>query len=144
MVMLCAAGVFLAVAGYDVFIGARGTERLVALFGAVATCVLVAIVFLERAWFQFAPNNRTITWRRRWALRQRSGSTSRIRAVLGHGADATHMSNVRALIAAGKAIDAIRVVREEEGLSLLEAKRRVDKIAARAGGSVGRSSGDLP
>lgn len=180
MVMLCAAGVFLAVAGYDAFIGARGTERLVALFGAAATCVLVAIVFLERAWFQFASNTRTITWHRRWALRQQSGSmpfgsiesvlverpigdegtpsrritlrttdgreipitvgyrpdaddtivrvATRIRALLGHGADATHMSNVHALIAAGKTIDAIRVVREEEGLSLLDAKRRVEEI----------------
>jgi hypothetical protein len=194
MAMLCAAGAFLAVAGYDVFIGARGTERLVALFGAAATCVLVAIAFLERAWFQFAPNTRTVTWRRRWAMRQRSGSmpfgsiqsvlverpigdegtpsrritlrtidgreipitvgyrpdadgttvriASRIRAVLGHEADATHMSNVRALIAAGRTIDAIRVVREEEGLSLLDAKRRVEEIGA--DGIVSSSSGDVP
>jgi hypothetical protein len=194
MVTLCAAGVLLAVAGYDVFISARGTERLLGLFGAAATCVVVAIVFLERAWFQFAPNTRTVTWRRRWAMRQRSGSmpfgsiqsvlverpigdegtpsrritlrtidgreipitvgyrpdadgttvriASRIRAVLGHEADATHMSNVRALIAAGRTIDAIRVVREEEGLSLLDAKRRVEEIGA--DGIVSSSSGDVP
>jgi hypothetical protein len=67
---------------------------------------------------------------------------SRIRAVLGHEADATHMSNVRALIAAGRTIDAIRVVREEEGLSLLDAKRRVEEIGA--DGIVSSSSGDVP
>ena len=194
MVMLCAAGVFFAVAGYEVLIGARGTERLVTLFGATATCVILAIVFRERAWFQFASDTRTVTWRHRWALRQRSGSmpfgsiqsvlverpigdegtpsrritlrttdgrkipiaigyrpdadgtivriASRIRAVLGHGADATHMSNVRALIAAGKTIDAIRVVREEEGLSLVDAKRRVEEIGT--DGIVSSSSGDVP
>jgi len=178
--MLAASGVLLTVAGYDVFIGARGTERLVGLFGAAATCVLVAIVFLERAWFRFAPDTQSVTWRRRWALRQRSGSipfgsiqsvvverpmgdegtpsrritlrttdgqeipitvgyrpdaddtvlqiAGRIRVLLGHDADATHLHNVRALIAAGKAIDAIRILREEEGLSLLDAKRRVEEI----------------
>jgi ribosomal protein L7/L12 len=52
----------------------------------------------------------------------------RIRVLLGHNADATHLHNVRALIAAGKAIDAIRILREEEGLSLLDAKRRVEEI----------------
>lgn len=178
--MLAASGVLLIVAGYDVFIGARGTERLVGLFGAAATCVVIAIVFLECAWFRFAPDTRSVTWRRRWALRQRSGSipfgsiqsvlverpmgdegtpsrritlrttdgqeipitvgyrsdadgtvlqiASRIRVLLGHDADATHLHNVRALIAAGKAIDAIRILREEEGLSLLDAKRRVEEI----------------
>jgi ribosomal protein L7/L12 len=35
---------------------------------------------------------------------------------------------VRALIAAGKTIDAIRVLREEEGLSLVDAKRRVEEL----------------
>jgi hypothetical protein len=194
IVMLCAAGVLLGVAGYDVFIGARGTERLVGLFGGAGTCVLVAIVFLERAWFQFASNTQSVTWRRRWALRQRSGSmpfgsiqsvlverptgdegtpsrritlrttdgreipitvgyrpdadgtivriATRIRAVLGHDDDATHMQNVKALIAAGRVIDAIRVLREEEALSLLDAKRRVEEIGA--DGIVSRSSGDLP
>ena len=194
MVMVAAAGVLLAVAGYDVFIGARGAERLVGLFASAATCFLVAIVFLERAWFQFAPDTRSVTWRRRWALRHRSGSipfgsiqsvlverpmgdegtpsrritlrttdgqeipitvgyrsdadgtvlqiASRIRVVLGHDADATHVHNVHALVAAGKIIDAIRVLREEEGLSLLDAKRRVDEISARAGGIVSPSSGD--
>ena len=54
---------------------------------------------------------------------------NRIRALLGHDAGAAHMHNVRALIAAGKTIDAIRVLREEESLSLLEAKRRVEEIS---------------
>ena len=72
--MLAVGGVCLATAGYDVFIGSRGTDRLAGLLGAAGTCLLVAIVFLERAWFQFALATRIVTWRRRWALRQRSGS----------------------------------------------------------------------
>ena len=179
--MLAATTIFLAVAVYDVFLGDLGTERLVGLLGAAATCFVVAIVFLENAWFQFAPANRVVTWQRRWALRKRSGSVpfdsiqtvlverpigdegtpsrrimlrttdgqeipitvgyrpdadgtvlqiaNRIRALLGHDAGATRMHNVRALIAAGKNIDAIRVLREEESLSLLEAKRRVEEIS---------------
>ena len=179
-VMVAATALFLAVAGYDLFIGARGTERLVGLLGAAGTCALVAFVFLEDAWFRFSRDRRIVTWRRRWALRQRSGSlpfasiqsvlverpigddgtpsrritlrttageeipitvgyrpdadgtvlqiASRIRGLLGHDADATHMQNVRALIAGGRIIDAIRVLREEEGLSLVEAKRRVDDL----------------
>jgi hypothetical protein len=178
--MVAASAVLLAVAAYDLFIGSRGTERLVGLIGASATCFLVAIVFLEQAWFRFAPDVRIVTWRRRWALKQRSGSiafdaiqtvlverpmgdegtpsrrillkttsgeaipmtvgyrpdadgavlriASRIRGLLGHDGDATHLQNVKALIAAGRVIDAIRVLREEEGLSLLDAKRRVEKI----------------
>jgi ribosomal protein L7/L12 len=35
---------------------------------------------------------------------------------------------VRALIAAGKIVDAIRVLREEDGLSLVDAKRRVEEL----------------
>ena len=72
--MLTATVLLLAVAGYDSFVGARGTERLVGLLGAAATCLLVGIVFLERSWFQFAPATRLVTWRRRWALRQRAGT----------------------------------------------------------------------
>jgi hypothetical protein len=53
---------------------------------------------------------------------------NRIRTLLGHDIDATHMSNVRALIAAGETIDAIRILREEEGLSLTDAKRRIDEL----------------
>jgi len=178
--MLTATVLLLAVAGYDSFVGARGTERLVGLLGAAATCLLVGIVFLERSWFQFAPATRLVTWGRGWALRQRAGTipfnsiqsvlverpigddgtpsrrivlktvagedipvtvgyrpdadgavlhiASRIRELLGHDSDATHLPNVRALIAAGKTIDAIRVLREEEGLSLVEAKRRVEEL----------------
>ena len=119
-------------------------------------------------------------WRRRWALRQRSGSipfgsvqsvlverpigddgtpsrrivlktiagedipmtvgyrpdadgavvhiASRIRVILGHDSRATHVDNVLTLMAAGKTIDAIRILREEEGLSLLDAKRRIEEL----------------
>jgi hypothetical protein len=147
---LAASAVLLAVAAYDLFIGSRGTERLVGLIGAATTCFLVAIVFLEQAWFRFAPDVRIVTWRRRWALQQRSGSIAfdaihavlverpigdegtpsrrRIRGLLGHDGEATHLQNVKTLIAAGRVIDAIRVLREEEGLSLLDAKRQVEKI----------------
>ena len=127
--------------------------------------LLVAIVFLERVRFEFAPGSRMITWRRRWALRQRSGSipfgsiqsilverpigdegtpsrrivlktisgedipitvgyrpdadglvlktASRLRAHLGHDSDATHMDNVKALIAA--AMDLARVPLPSKG-----------------------------
>jgi hypothetical protein len=177
--MVAAAAVCLLVAGYDVFIGARGTERIFGLFGGAGTCLLVAVVFLERSSFQFSPATRLVTWRRRWALRQRSESTpfnaiqsvlverpigddgtpsrrivlktmdgeipitvgyrpdgdggvlhiaSRIRALLGHDTGAPHMDNVRALITAGRTIDAVRVLREEEGLSLVDAKRRVEEL----------------
>ena len=178
--MLAAGVVCLATAGYDVFIGSRGTDRLAGLLGAAGTCLLVATVFFERAWFQFAPATRIVTWRRQWALRQRSGSmpfgsvqsvlaerpmgddgtpsrrivlktiagddipmtvgyrpdadgavlhiAGRIRVLLGHGSGATHLDNVRALIAAGKTIDAIRILREEAGLSLLVAKRRIEEL----------------
>lgn len=177
--MVAAAAVCLAVGGYDVFIGVRGTDRMLGLFGAAGTCLLVAIVFLERSWFQFSPATRIVVWRRRWALRERSGRTpfnaiqsvlverpmgddgtpsrrivlktldgdipitvgyrsdadgavlhiaTRIRAILGHDTGASHLVNVQALIAAGKTIEAIRVLREEEGVSLVDAKRRVEEL----------------
>jgi len=178
--MLAVGALCLAIAGYDAFIGPRGTDRLASLLGAAGTCLLVAIVFLERAWFQFAPATRIVMWRRRGALRQRSGSipfgsvqsvlverpigddgtpsrrivlktiagedipmtvgyrpdadgavvhiASRIRVILGHDSRATHVDNVLALMAAGKTIDAIRILREEEGLSLLDAKRRIEEL----------------
>ena len=53
---------------------------------------------------------------------------TRIRTLLGHDTGATHLHNVKALIAAGKVIDAIRILREEEGLSLVDAKRRVEEM----------------
>jgi len=182
--MLAGAAVCLIVAGYDVSAGARGTDRVLGLFGAAGTCLLVAVVFLERAWFEFAPATRIVTWRRRWALRERSGTTpfkaiqsvlverpigdegtpsrrivlktmdgddipitvgyrpdadgavlriaSRIRALLGQESGG-HMHTVQALIAAGQTIDAIRVLREEEGLSLLDAKRRVEELTQSRG-----------
>jgi hypothetical protein len=182
--MLAATVLFLAVAGYDVFIGARGTDRLIGLLASATTCLLVALVFFERAWFEFAPGSRTVTWRRRWALQQRSGSisfasirsvlverpigdegtpsrritlktingdipitvgyrpdadglvlqiASRLRALLGHATGASHIHNVKALVAAGKTLEAIRVLREEEGLSLVDAKRRVEEITSDKG-----------
>jgi hypothetical protein len=180
--MLVFATLFLGVAGYDVILGERGPERLIGLVASSLTCFLVAIVFLEIAWFQFARDTGMVTWHRRWALRRREGSlpftsieaviverpmgddgtpsrrialrtidgkaipitmgyradgdgavlkiADRIRSLLGHSGD-THQENVRQLIASGKTIDAIRVLREEEGLNLLEAKQRVDELSRR-------------
>jgi hypothetical protein len=183
--MLVLAAALLLVAAYDVFVGTRGTDRLVGLIAASGTCLLIALVFLERVWFQFAADTHILTWRRRWALRERSGSipfdsiesviverpigddgtpsrrivlksesgemipitvgyrpdadgivlqiADKIRARLGHNTGATHMRNVKALVAAGRNIDAIRVLREEEGLTLVDAKRRVDELRSREG-----------
>ena len=175
---------FLGTAAYDVFLGTRGTDRLIGLLGAAATCLLVSVVFLETAWFEFARSTQTIAWRRRWGLRRRSGSlrfgevqsvqverplgddgtpspriilkttggavipltvgyqpdpdggvvqtADRIRALLGLNSDATPAEEVSALIAAGKKIEAIRVVREREGLSLTAAKQRVNELTRKA------------
>ena len=171
---------FLGVAAYDVFIGTRGTDRLVALLASAATCAVAAAVLLEVSHFEFVPASKTLTWRRRWGFRQHSGSlpfasiqsvlverpigdqgvpsrrltlrttdgqqipitvgyrpdgdavalqiASRIRALLGHAAEESRTGHVKALVAAGKTVEAIRVLREEEGLNLTEAKRRVDEL----------------
>lgn len=181
VVMLVVSGAFVLVAVYDVSIGTRGTDRLVGLLASAATCFLIAIVFLERAWFEFSAATRLVTWRRRWALQARSGSmpfdsiqsvlverpigdqgtpsrrvtlrtrtgeeipltvgyrpdgddaavriAGRIRRVLGDDAAMTPVQHVKALLAAGRTIDAIRLVREAEGLTLAEAKQRVEDLA---------------
>jgi len=183
--MLGVMALILCVAAYDLLIGTRGTDRLVALLASAGICLAIGIVFLERTWFEFAGATRLITWRRRWALRERSGTlpfaavqsvlvetplgddgtpsrrislrtkdgagipitvgyrpdpdravlqlANRIRTLLGHGADETGAADVRALVGAGRTIDAIRVLRQEEGLSLVEAKERVDELARRPG-----------
>jgi len=170
--------VFLGVAAYDVLVGTRGTDRLLGLLGAAATCFLIGIVFLEIASFRFATSTRIVTWRRRWALRERSGTMSfaaiesvqietpigdsgipsrrislwtadgvaipitvgfrpdadgaikqtaaRLRTLLGHPSGKPLMRDVDAMVRAGRVVDAIRVLRQEEGLSLTEAKQRVD------------------
>lgn len=182
--MLAFMAVFLGTAAYDVFIGTRGTDRLVGLLGASATCLVIAVVFLETASFEFSKPTHLVTWRRRWGLRQRSGTmpfgaiqsvmverpigddgtpsrrinlrmtdgaaipltvayrpdsdgailntAERIRVVLGHKADETRPDDVASLIAAGKTIEAIKIVRETEGLSLTDAKQRVDELRRKA------------
>jgi hypothetical protein len=179
-VMLTFAALFFIVAGYDVFFSARGTSRLLGLLASAVTCSLVAVVFLETASFRFARAMRTVTWRRRWGLRERSGSipfasiqavlverpigedgtpsrritlktsdgaiipitvgsrpdsdgsiiqiADRIRALLGHDVAQTQHSQIEALVAAGKVVEAIKVLREEERLTLVEAKQRVDAL----------------
>jgi hypothetical protein len=66
--------VFLATAIYDMTLGPRGTDRMVGLLGAAATCLLSGVVLLETTRFEFARSTRTLFWRRRWGLRVRSGS----------------------------------------------------------------------
>ena len=179
--MLAVAGLFVLVAVYDASVGTRGTARLVGLLGSATTGLLVAIVFLERAWFEFSPATRMVTWRRRWALQQRSGTmpfnsiqsvlverpigdegtpsrrvtlrttggdeipmtvgyrtdaddaivriAARIRLVLGHEANTTHIDAVKSLIAVGRLVEAIKLLREREGLTLAEAKRRAQDLA---------------
>jgi len=73
-VMLVAAALFASVAGYDAYIGMPETQRAIGLLASAATCASIGLVFLETGRFDFARATRTIIWRRRWALRQRSGS----------------------------------------------------------------------
>ncbi len=181
--MFAFAVLFLGIAGYDVFIGARGTDRLIGLLAAAGTCLAVAIIFLEKASFEFVRTTQTITWRRRWALRQHSGTipfaavqsvhaerplgddgtpsrrvifrttdgaeipltvgyqpdpngevlkiAERIRVVLGHSSEQAPMREVERLVSSGKKLEAIRVLREEQDLSLTEAKQRVDELSAK-------------
>jgi len=182
--MLAATVLFVGVAGYDVFVGVRGTDRLIRLLASAATCFVISIVFLETARFEFSRPTRIVTWRRRWGLRQRSGTMAfgaiqsvmverpigddgtpsrrinlrmmdgatvpltvgyrpdsdgeilraagKIRVVLGHKAEETRSDDVASLIAAGKTIDAIKILREAEGLSLTDAKQRVDELRRKA------------
>ena len=181
---------FLGTAAYDAFIGTRGTERLIGLLGASATCLVVAIAFHERARFEFSKPTHLVTWRRRWGFRERSGTipfgaiqsvvverplgdegtpsrrinlrtvdgtgipltvgyqtdsdgailrtADQIRALLGHKAEETHSSDQRhladvsTLVASGKMIEAIKVLREAEGISLTDAKQRVDELHRRS------------
>jgi hypothetical protein len=182
--MLVLMTLFLGVAGYDVFIGIRGMDRLPGLLGAAGTCLGIGILFLESARFHFVAATRTVTWRRRWALRERSGSlpfssiqsvraerplgddgtpsrrillrtndgkeipvtvgyqpdpdgtvlqiAARIRLLLGHNSEMTQPEELKLLIATGRKIEAVRVLRENEGLSLTEAKQRVDELTRKA------------
>jgi hypothetical protein len=178
--LLVMAVLFAGTAIYDVFIGARGTDRLIGLGGAVATCVLAALVSLEQSHFTFDASARTIVWTRRWGLRRRSGSipfdsvrevavqrplgddgvpsrrialqfddvpevpvtvgyrpdvngeiltiAASIRARLGQPAAGATLDSLQRLVDAGQTIEAIKRVRQDEGLSLSEAKRRVDAL----------------
>ena len=181
---------FLGTAVYDAFIGTRGTERLIGMLGASATCLVVAIAFHETARFEFSKPTHLVTWRRRWGIRERSGAipfgaiqsvmverplgdegtpsrrinlrtvdgagipvtvgyqtdsdgailriADQIRALLGHKAedghssDQRHLTDVSTLVAAGKMIEAIKVLREAEGISLTDAKQRVDELHHRS------------
>ena len=54
-----------------------------------------------------------------------------LRGALGHAAGPGIAVNVRALVAAGRTMDAIRQLRQEQGLSLEDAKRQVDELRIR-------------
>jgi len=56
---------------------------------------------------------------------------SRIRVLLGLEPEVTQSPSVDGLVASGQIIEAIRVLREEEGLSLTDAKQRVDELKRR-------------
>jgi hypothetical protein len=172
--------ILLGTATYDVLIGSRGTDRLIGLVGASATCVLAGLASLEQCRFAFDPSTRTIVWRRRWGFRQRSGSipfdsvrevalqrpigdegvpsrriallfhdarevpvtvgyrpdahdeilkiAALIRTRLGQPPGGSPSESLQALVNAGQTIEAIKRLREDEGLSLSDAKRRVDAI----------------
>jgi len=187
--MLVATALFAGVAIYDVFVGTRGTDRLVGLLASAATCLVVAIVFFETAHFEFSRVTHLVTWSRRWGFRQRSGTlpfseiqsvaverpigdegtpsrritlkmrdgtivpltvgyrpdadeaivkiADRIHALLGPkeerpAPDQRYLVEVSTLVAAGKMIEAIKVLREAEGISLTDAKQRVDEIKRKA------------
>jgi hypothetical protein len=182
--MLAATALLAGVAGYDVFVGVRGTDRLIALLASAATCFVIAIVFLETAEVEFSRPTHLVQWRRRWGFRERSGSipfsdiqsvmverplgdtgtpsrrvvlktrdgamvpltvgyqpdgddailkiADRIRALVGHDVAATSRHDLEALIAGGRTIEAIRVLREREGLSLTDAKQRVEELRRKA------------
>lgn len=68
--------ILIATAGYDYFIGPRGTDRLIGIIGGVATCGLSGLMMLERVRIRVDPRTRTIDWTRRWGLRRRSGLVS--------------------------------------------------------------------
>jgi ribosomal protein L7/L12 len=64
-------------------------------------------------------------------------TADQIRALLGHKAEETHSSDQRhladisTLVASGKMIEAIKVLREAEGIGLTDAKQRVDELHRR-------------
>ncbi len=58
-----------------------------------------------------------------------SRASERIEAMLGHSHEGASARTVQAFVDSGRLIDAIKHLRETEGLSLEEAKRRVDAIA---------------
>ena len=180
----------LGTAAYDAFIGTRGTERLIGLLGASATCLVVAIAFHETARFEFSKPTHLVTWRRRGGFRARSGTmpfgaiqsvmverplgdegtpsrrislrtvdgagipltvgyqtdsdgtilktADQIRALLGqkaeetHSSDQRHVADVSTLVASGRMIEAIKVLKEAEGISLTDAKQRVDELHRRS------------
>jgi hypothetical protein len=172
--------IFAGTAIYDLFIGTRGTDRMIGLVGAIATCVLAGLVSLEQSHFAFNPSTRTIVWSRRWGLRRRSGSipfdrvrdvavqrplgddgvpsrrialqvtdapevpitvgfrpdngdeilkvAESIRMRLGQPPRGSPAESLQALVDAGQIVEAVKRLREDEGLSLTEAKGRVDSM----------------
>ena len=180
------------IAVYDMTIGTRGDDRLIALIGGMATCPGVAAVMFESARFRIDPFQRIIEWDRRWAFQHRSGTlrfadvrhvaievpigdegipsrrivlhmidgsmvpvtagyrtdadnrivdaAESVRSLLGHEPKPKADEVVRALLASGRKVDAIKVLVEEEMLSLSEAKG----AARHAGCKAARPSSAAP
>jgi hypothetical protein len=165
-------------AAYDYFIGARGDERLIGLFGGAATTGLAALVMLEQSSFRLDPKTRVIEWQQRWGFRRRAGvvpfadvrhvsaeqpigdhgvpsrrvclhladgsvlpvtvgyrpdgdeqilrAADLIRQVLGQR-QPTPVESAHFLAKQGRKVDAVKILVEQEGLSLAEAKARLDR-----------------
>ena len=172
--------VFAATAVYDLTIGTRGDDRLIALIGGIATCAGAAAVMWETARWRVDPSSRRIDWDRRWAWQHRSGTlqftdvryvaievpigdegipsrrivlhmhdgsmmpltagyrvdgdnhivqaAESVRSLLGHTPKPTPDEVVRALLASGRNVDAVKILVEEEKLSLSDAKARLDAL----------------
>jgi hypothetical protein len=60
--------------------------------------------------------------------KQIAGAAESLRVMLGHAAKPPVADAVRALVASGRTLDAIKLVIEEEKLSLADAKQRVNDI----------------
>jgi len=171
--------VLLATAGYDLFIGARGDDRLIGLLAGAATLAITAVVMLEQVRFRVDPIQRVIEFQQRWGFRRRAGvmpfadvrrvstevpigddgipsrrvilhladgtslpvtvgykpdvnnaisrAADRLREILGHGTPSAEES-ARLLIDQGRTVDAIKLLIDQEGLSLDDAKQRADEL----------------
>jgi hypothetical protein len=168
----------LGTAAFDYFIGRRGEDRMIGLFGGAATTALTALVMLEQSRFRVDPTSRSIEWRQQWGFRRRAGvvafadvrhvsaerpigdhsvpsrrvclhladgsvlpvtvgyrpdgdeqilrAAALLRQVLGQS-QPTPAESAHFLAQQGRKVDAVKILVEQEGLSLAEAKARLDR-----------------